>query len=283
VVVMVVMTTAVAVFVVVMVVMLVLVAAAVAVLVMVMMVMLVLVAAAVAVLVVVMMVMLVVMVLLFFKMLNGVLKGVAMLHSRKNILTVKAIPRGSDDCSAFVVLTKKLYALCNFFVLCTLGVREDYGRCVLNLVVVELAEVLHIHLALIDVGNSREAIKLCANTCVLNSLDNVGKLADTRGLYNYSVGGILLKHLDKRLGEIANQRAADAARVHLGDVDACISEETAVNTDFTKLVLNKHKLFTCIRFLNKLLNESGLTCSEEARKNIYFGHFICSLIYYILI
>ena len=263
-----------AMLVVVVVMMLMLVASAITMLVVVV-VMLVLVASAITMLVVVVVVM-VVLVMLCLELLDCILEGVAVLHSSENVLTVKAIPGGSDDYGRLVVLTKQGYALSNLLVLGGLCVREDYCRCVLNLVIVELAKVLHIHLALINIGNGCEAVKLCANSCVFNRFDNVGKLTNTRGLDNYSVGVVIFQHLNERLGKIANERAADAARVHLGDVDASISEEAAVNADFAKLVLDKNELFTSVRFLNKLLNQSGLTCSEEARKYIYFGHFICS-------
>ena len=254
----------VAVLVVTVVMMLMVVATAIAVLVVVVVVMVVIMATAIAVLVVVVVMMVVMVMVLFLKVLDSVLESVAVLHSSENVLAVKAIPGGSDDYSGLVVLTEKSYALGNLLVLCGLCVREDDCRCMLDLVIIELAKVLHIHLALIYVGNGGKAVELCANTCVLHRLDNVGKLADTRWLDNYSVGVVLLKHLNQRLGEIANERAADAAGVHLGNVDACIGKEASVNADFTKLVLDKHEFLTRIRFLNKLLDKGGLTCSEEA-------------------
>ena len=154
----------------------------------------------------------------------------------------------------------------------------------LDLIIIELAKVLHIHLTLVHVGNGGKAIK--RSTVLLGGLcraDNVRKLANTRGLDNNSVGSVFLKHLNQRLGEITNKRAADTAGVHLGDLNARIGKEAAVNTDLAKLVLDKNNLLACIRFFNKLLYQRGFTCAEEAREYIYFCHFLCSLTNLILI
>ncbi len=143
--------------------------------------------------------------------------------------------------------------------------REDDAGCVCDLIVIELAKVLHIHLTLIYVGNGGKAVK--RSTVILCSLcraDNVGKLANARGLDNNSIGAILIDNLYKRLGKIANQRATDTTGVHLGNLNACIGKEAAIDTDLAKLVLNENHLFACIGLFNKLLYERGLTCSEEA-------------------
>ena len=66
----------------------------------------------------------------------------------------------------------------------------------LYLIVVELAEILHVHLALVRIGNSREAVEhhvLAAY--ILHGTDNIRKLAHTRGLDNYSVGRVFVKYL----------------------------------------------------------------------------------------
>ena len=222
-------------------------------------------ALALLVVIVVMVMMFVVMVVLLFKSVHSILEGILMLHSKKNILTVKAIPGGSHDNGGLIMLTEERYALGDLLILCSLGMRKNDGGCVGDLIVIELAKVLHIHLALINVCNGGEAIK--HRTVVLGGLcrtNNVRKLANARGLDNNSVGIILLKNLYKRLGEITNKRAADTARVHLGDLNARICKEAAVNTDLAKLVLDKHDLLACICLFDQLLNQRGLTRTEEA-------------------
>jgi hypothetical protein len=163
------------------------------------------------------------------------------------------------------MLTEERYALGDLLVLCGLGMGENDGGSVGDLIVIELAKVLHIHLALINVCNGGEAVEGCA--VLLGGLcraNNVGKLADARGLDNNSVGIILLENLYKCLGEITNKRAADTTRVHLGNLNACIGKEAAVNTDLAKLVLNKHNLLGSVCLFNQLLNQRGLTRTEEA-------------------
>ena len=152
----------------------------------------------------------VVMLMLFLKCLYSIIKSIFMLHSSKNILSIKAIPGGSYDNCIRIMLAKKSYALGNFLISCTLSMRKHDRGCVLDLIVVELAEVLHIHLALVYVCNGGKAIKLC--TMLLGSFcraNNVGKLANARGLNNNSIGIILLQHLYKRLGEISDERTTD--------------------------------------------------------------------------
>ena len=121
----------------------------------------------------------VVMVVLFLKSLYRILNGVLMLHSKENILTVKEIPGGCHDNSISIVLTKETNALRNLLIPCALRMREDDGGSVLDLVVIELAKVLHIHLALINVGNGGKAVKSC--TVLLGSLcraNNVRELTN---------------------------------------------------------------------------------------------------------
>ena len=196
-----------------------------------------------------------------------------MLHSRKNVPALQAVPGGGYDNSALVVLTKERNALGNLLVSCALGMRKHDSRRIGNLVVIELTEVLHIHLALVYVSNGGKAVEYCAMLlCSLGSAYNVRKLANARGLDDNSVGSVFLKHLNKRLGKITNQRAADAAGIHLGDLNACIGKEAAVNTDLAKLVLDKHNLLACVGLFNKLLDQRGLACAEEAGKYINFSH-----------
>ena len=171
------------------------------------------------------------------------------------------------------MLTKKSYALCNLLFPCRLSVRENDSRSMLDLIVIELAKVLHIHLALINVCNGGEAVEGCS--VLLGGLcrtNNVGKLSYARGLNYNTVGGIFLKNLNKRLREIANQRATDASGVHLGDLNTRIGKKTAVNTDLAKLIFNQNQLLTGISFLNHLLNQRGFACAQKSGINIDFCH-----------
>ena len=171
------------------------------------------------------------------------------------------------------MLSDELNGLFCLISLSDVGVRKNDAGSVGNLVVIELTKVLHIHLALVDVGNGSEAVECSVlGLYGLYRLDNIGKLTNATGLNNNSVGVEFIKHLCKRLREITYERATDTAGVHLGNLNACILEEATVNADFTELVLDKHELFACVSFLNKLLYKSSLAGSEEAGENIYFRH-----------
>ena len=70
-----------------------------------------------------------------------------------------------------------------------LGAREDDGACVLDLVVEELAEVLHVHPALVRVDHGREAVERhLVGLHALHGADDVAQLADARGLDEDAVG-----------------------------------------------------------------------------------------------
>ena len=200
-----------------------------------------------------------------------------MLHSGKNFLTVKAIPGSCNYNGTLVVLAKKLNTLGGLLLACGLCMRKHDSRCVSDLIVIKLTEVLHIHLALLNVGNGCKAVKdRTVLLCTLSSADNIRKLTNARGLDNNSVGVVFLKHLNKSLGKITYKRATDTARVHLGDLNARVGKEATVNTDLAKLILDENYLLACICFLYQLLNQCGFARTEEAGKYINFCHFLCS-------
>ena len=214
-----------------------------------------------------------VMLMLLFKLFKCRVESILLLHCGENILAVELVPRGGNDGSGRIMLSDKLNALLCLMRFCGVGMRKNDAGRVGNLVVVELAKVLHIHLALINVGNCGKAVESSIGSLYgLNSLNNVRELSDTAGLDDNSVGVEFVKHLDKRLGKIANERATDATGVHLGNLNARILKESAVNTDLTKLVFDKNELFTVVCLFDKLLYKCGFSGSEETGENIYFRH-----------
>ena len=219
----------------------------------------------------------VVMVSLLLKLCKLTLESVLALNCRKNVLAVKTVPGGGYDDRIGVMLTDKGYCRLDLRIRRGVGVREDDCGCVSYLVVIELAEVLHVHLTLADVGNGGECVEdgIVPIGCH-SSLDNVGELAYSRRLDDNAIGRKSLYNLAERLCKIADQRAADAAGVHLGDLDTRILKKAAVNTDLTKLVLDKHDLLVSVSLLDKLLYKRGLSGSEKSGKNIYFRHFYLS-------
>ena len=96
---------------------------------------------------------------------------------------------------------------------------------------------------------------------------------------------VLVNNLLQCFSEISHQGAADTAGVHLGNVDAGILQEAAVNSDLAKLVFNQHQVLTGISLRDHFLNESGLTRTQKTGINIDFCHithllYINFLLYY---
>ena len=144
-----------------------------------------------------------------------------------------------------------------------------------DLVVVELAEVLHIDLALGGVGHGDGAAQDHAGDALcyaLNSPDHVGELAHAGGLDEDAVGVELVHHLLQGFAEVPHQGAADAPGVHLADLHPGVSEEAAVNADLPELVLNEDHLLALQCLLQELADQGGLPRAQEAGDHVYFRH-----------
>ena len=159
-----------------MVVMLVIMVVAMALFAIVMMVMLVVVIVAMTLLAMVMMVMVC---LGFYQSFQLFLDGIAALHSGKQLLAIQLTPGGGNDHRGGVMLLNESNRFFDLLFGCVVGVRKHNAACVLDLIVEELAEVTHIHLAFVHVRNGGEAVQhrpLCGS--ILHGANNVGKLAD---------------------------------------------------------------------------------------------------------
>ena len=152
------------------------------------------------------------------------------------------------------------------------GAREQDSACVRDLILEELAEVLEVHLGLERVNDGDEAVELNVKVRILNRCDNVGELADAGRLDEDAVGVVLVDDVVQRLAEVADERAADAACVHLVDNDACVLEEAAVDADLAELVLDQNDLFALERVREQTLDERGLACAQKTGDNINFSH-----------
>ena len=121
----------------------------------------------------------VMMLMLFLKHL--LLQGYRMLHNLYQFLTVKILNRSRDDSSILIQATEKLQRLLNLFLTCNIGTAHDDGTCILDLVIKELTEVLHIHFAFFCINNSCIAVQFNVNLVLntLYSLDNVRKLTNS--------------------------------------------------------------------------------------------------------
>ena len=248
------------------------VATAVAIVIVVMMVMLVVVATAVAIVIVVVMVMLVV-VARFQQLL---LKGFVLGHSLRELFARQRIPRGGDDGRFGVLGAHHLDGGMQFFVGDIVGAAEHNRRGRGDLVIEKLAEILAVQAAFGGVCHGHQPVDMQAVIAdLLNGAHDVGQLADARRLDQNTVGGIGVQHFRKRLTEIAHQRATDTARVHLVDLDTRVFEKAAVDTDLAKLILDQHELFALPARGEQFFDQRGLACAEKSRKNSHFGHSFC--------
>ena len=240
-------------------------------------------AAAHTVLMVVMMVMLV----LFFLVLVGVLfvclgshgdqLGLEVVlggHGLQDLLTGQVIPCGGHDGGGGVLFAQHCHGSGDLFLAGGLGTAEQDAACVADLVIVELAEVLHIHLDLVHIGHGDKAVQLHIQMLryALHGAGHIAQLAHAGRLNDNAVGVVLLHHLLQRGAEIAHQRAADAAGVQLVDLDAAFLQETAVNADLAELVLDQHHLLACKGLGDQLFDQSGFAGAKEAGEDINFSH-----------
>ena len=195
-------------------------------------------------------------------------------HGLQDLLAGQGVPGSGDDGSGGVLLAQHGHSGGDLFLGGVLGAAQDDAACVADLVVVELTEVLHIHLDLVDVGHGDEAAQLNIQMLghALDSAGHVGQLADAGGLDDDAVGVVLLHHLLQSGAEIAHQRAADAAGVQLIDLDAGLLQKAAVDADLAELVLDEHDLLACKGLFDELLDKGGLTGAKEAGENIDLGH-----------
>ena len=189
------------------------------------------------------------------------------------LLARQLAPRGGDDGGNGIMLPQHGNGRVQLALGDGIGTGQDDGGGGFDLVVVELAEVLHIHLDLARVGHGHGVAQ---RDLVIRHLahggNDVGQLAHAGRLDQNTVGMVLGNDLLQRLAKIAHQRAADAAGVHLGDVDAGILQKAAVNADLAELVLDQHQLLPLVAFGDHLFDQGRLARAEEAGENINFCH-----------
>ena len=241
----------------------------------------------VALLIVVMVMVMLVLVLFLFLLLaghlgqlpEGRLQGVLPLHGGKDHLAGELAPGGGDDDGVGVVLPEQGQHFAELRLVHQLGPAQDDGAGALHLVVEELAEVLHVDPGFLGVHHGGEGVEQdIVAVDPLHGADHVGELAHARGLDEDPVRRVLRQNLLQRPAEVAHQRAADAAGVHLVHLDARVLHERAVDADLAELVLDQHQLFALVRFLDQLLDEGGFPRAEKAGEDVYLSHFFLASI-----
>ena len=214
----------------------------------------------VVVMLIVIVVMMVVMCMLFCfeESSSHIVSGERILDRLSDLNTRELFPRCSDDLGVIVDLADQFdrgveLTLCD--VACT---GQDDRAGILDLVLVELLEVLQVDLALARVDDGNGTAYFGALD-LLNSSDYVREFADAGGLDEDTIRSVLVDDFLKSCTEVAYERAADAAGVHLGDLDAGFFQESAVDTDLAEFVLDEDELLTIISVRDKFLDECGLS------------------------
>ena len=191
-------------------------------------------------------------------------------------LAVQLVPRSRQNGGVGVLLAQHRGGSLELFLRELLRAGKNDRAGGLDLVVVELTEVLHIDLDLAGVGHGDIAVELeLARALVDRALDgddDVRELADAARLNEDAVGVELRHDLFERLVEVTDEGAADAARGHLGDLDARLLQKAAVDVDLAEFVLDQHELFAAVGFRDQLFDERGLAGAQKAGENVNFRH-----------
>ena len=133
-------------------------------------------------------------------------------HGMNQLLTSQFTPGRGYNSSLCVMLPQHFHSLVQLFLGNGVGAGENDGGGGLYLVVVELTEILHIHLHLTGIHNGHRVTQLnLMPGNLLHRADHIGQLAHTGRFNDHPVGPILGDHLLQSLAEVTHQAAADAA------------------------------------------------------------------------
>ncbi len=163
------------------------------------------------------------------------------------------LPRCGDDLGVVVDLADQFDRGVELALGDVAGTGQDDGAGILDLVLVELLEVLQVDLALAGVDDGNCAADLGALD-LLDSSNYIRELADAGWLDEDTVGGELVDDFLQRGAEVADQGAADAAGVHLGDLDAGFLQEAAVDADLSEFILDEDELLSIVAIGDELLD-----------------------------
>lgn len=202
-------------------------------------------------------VMMVVMFMFFcFEECSGhVVCGERVLDRFSDLCAGELLPRGGDDLGVVVDLADQLDRGVELALGDVAGTGQDDGAGILDLVLVELLEVLQVDLALAGVDDGNCAADL-GTLDLLDSSHYVRELADTGWLDEDTVRRELVDDFLQRGAEVADEGAADAAGVHLGDLDAGFFQESAVDADLSEFILDEDELLSVVTIGNEFLDES---------------------------
>ena len=182
------------------------------------------------------------------------------IHRLQELGAGELLPGGCDDGSYFIVLPEQLHSRIQLGLRNGIGTGQNDGRCRFDLVIVEFSEILHIYLDFARICHSH-GISQCHifPGDLIDSANHVRELANTGGFNEDPIRRVLLDHLGQRLAEITHQGAANAAGVHLGNVDPGILQKAAVNADLPELVFDQNQFLALIGLTDHFLDERGFS------------------------
>ena len=216
--------------------------------------------------------------MLLLQRLHRRLQRIALFDRGEQVAARKAVPRGGDDGRFRVQLAHHGEDLVQALLAHVLRTAQHDAVRRFNLVHVKLAEVLAVDARLLGVDDRDAAFDhdVVGEHAADRALD-VGELAHAGRLDQDAVGMELLQHFFERFREIADERAADAARVHLGDLDARFLQKRAVDADLAELVLDQNELFADVRLGDELLDERRFARAQKAAEDFDLCHTVILL------
>ena len=197
----------------------------------------------------------------------------ALLKCIENLSIVQLVQMCCDDIGILIDFTDNFNSLCNFCFVCLVCACEKDAVGIKNLIFIEFAEVLYIHLCLCAVNNCDARIDSDVFVaCIVDRCNNVRKLADARWFDDNAVRVISFNSFLESLCEVAYQCAADAAGIHFCNFNACVLQKAAVNADFAEFIFDEDKLFALENISDKTLYKCCLAGAEKAGNYIYLCH-----------
>ncbi len=151
---------------------------------------------------------------------------------------------------------------------------QNHRAAGLHLIFKEFAEVFQIHPAFQHIHHCRCGMHLHAGLSAdsLHRPDDIRQLSHARRLDDDTVRVIGTGHFAERLSEVSDQRAADAAGIHLTDLHARLPQEASVDPDLTEFILNQHDLLVLQRLCQQFPDQGRLAGPEKAGYDIYLRH-----------
>ena len=168
-----------------------------------------------------------------------------LLHRGEDGFAVQLVPGRCENGGAGVLLPQQCNGGLQFLLTELLSPGEDNRPGRLNLIIIELAKVLHIDLDLCGVRHSDKAVQLHIRNLgggILHRHNHIAELANAGGLNQNPVRLKLGLNILEGLVEVPHQRTADASGGHLADLHAGLLQKAAVNADLTELIFDEHQL-----------------------------------------